>query len=295
MIKASNVLDFTVHGEIKANANELGCDNIETPFGALSLSYIFPEKKLVGLLHVDKRPFGSWTMEGADLEMEFSPKGWYLLGCGKLNTGALFAEGLGAFNAGFMLGSYNLTPPMINKLTQFSITGQACGYLSKNAVGFKGFFFTGGYNILDKNIEMDFILVKGYIKAQLGVEGSMALNLGAQNDKFYLGLAGSGTVMAGMSAISGTSLCAGVNTEILASMYGSGLKNLTVDGKANVTGKGKVKQWVPFFDDIELDAEFDAHVDFSLKPLGSPKFAFDWGLGFSNANSDPCKKVQLCN
>jgi hypothetical protein len=295
MIKASNAMDFVVHGEIKANSKELAVNDIETPFGALALTYIFPEKKMIGMLHVNQQVFGSWSIEGADLEMEFSPEGWYLLGCGKLNTGTLLLEGLGTFNAGFLFGSHDVNQVMINKLTQFSITGQSCGYLSQNANNFKGFFFTGGYNIIDKNISKDFVIVSGYVRAQLGVEGSMALNLNSSNQKFFLGVAAAGTVAAGMSAITGTSLCAGMKTTLYAEAKGSNLKNIEIVGGSDFTATGKVKQWVPFFDDIEMSADFDAHIKFGLKPLGSPKFNMDWGLGFNNTPKSACANSQICN
>jgi hypothetical protein len=295
MIKASNIMNFEVHGEIKANSKELAVNDIATPFGALALTYIFPEKKMIGLLHVNQQAFGSWSIEGADLEMEFSPKGWYLLGCGKLNTGTLLAEGLGTFNAGFLFGSHDISPGMSSKLTQFAITGQSCGYLSKNANNFKGFFFTGGYNIIDKNISKDFVIVSGFVKAQLGVEGSMALNLNSSTDKFFIGIAAAGQVAAGMSAITGTSLCAGMKTTLYAEAKGANLKNIEISGGSDFTAVGKVKQWVPFFDDIELSADFNAHIKFGFKPLGSPKFNMDWGLGFNNSPKSECANSQICN
>jgi hypothetical protein len=295
MIKASNSMDFVVHGEIKANSNELAVNDIATPFGALALTYIFPEKKMIGMLHVNQQEFGSWSIEGADLEMEFSPQGWYLLGCGKLNTGTLLVEGLGTFNAGFLFGSHDISTSMRSKLTQFAITGQSCGYLKDNASNFKGFFFTGGYNIIDKNISKDFVIVSGFVKAQLGVEGSMALNLNSSTDKFFIGVAAAGQVAAGMSAITGTSLCAGMKTTLYAEAKGGDLKNITIAGGSDFTATGKVKQWVPFFDDIELSADFNAHIKFGLKPLGSPKFNMDWGLGFNNAGKSECANSQICN
>jgi hypothetical protein len=98
-----------------------------------------------------------------------------------------------------------------------------------------------------------------------------------------------------MSAITGTSLCAGMKTTLYAEAKGGDLKNITIAGGSDFTATGKVKQWVPFFDDIELSADFNAHIKFGLKPLESPKFNLDWGLGFDNSPKSECANSQICN
>jgi hypothetical protein len=86
-----------------------------------------------------------------------------------------------------------------------------------------------------------------------------------------------------------------MKTTLYAEAKGANLKNIEIIGGSDFTAVGKVKQWVPFFDDIELSADFNAHIKFGLKPLGSPKFNMDWGLGFNNSPKSECAISQICN
>ncbi len=227
---ADNTLDFEVLGEITANSGGMKADQIPTPFGNVDMSFNFQTKELVGVMSMKEADFGSWKFTG-DVEVRFSPEGWTVLGGGQLNTGTLLVEGFGTFSAGMLLGSYNLTEPMIVKTTQFSKDPNKGCWLQQHKTDFKGFYFTGGYDILNKSEGIDLGIAAAYFNAVLGVEASLGAAMGKN---YALSLGAHGLVKAGLKAITGTSIKGALEAHLTAIANFTDFSNYGVDGKANV-------------------------------------------------------------
>lgn len=294
-VKESNVMDFEVYGEIQANSDKLEVGET-TPFGDFKMSYDFANSRLIGTLHCTQKSLGdNLSLEGADFEMCFEPAGWYLLGSGKLNTGTFLVEGMGIFNAGFLLGKHEVTQAMNNVVTKYSRSNTACIYLDANKSTFSGFFFTGGWDVLDKEYDYNFGLAWGGVSAYLGVDATFALNFASPSQKFFLAGCAMGKVEASLGSIVGTEICAGLAAELHGQAYFSTISNLTINGGASIKLVGCIRQWTPF-GDVEAGVDLQAGIDLYLKPAGSPRFEYDCYLGpAKSSNTDACKKeIQMC-
>ncbi len=297
-LKESNILDFEVYGEIQANSKklELG-ENLE--FGAFKMSYDFANSRLNGTLHCSKKYLGdNFSLEGADLEMCFDPGGWYLLGSGKLNTGTFLTEGLGIFNAGFLLGMHAISPEMNSTVTKYSKTNTACLYLNKNSTNFSGFFFTGGWDVIDKSEDFNFGVAWGEVQALLGVEATLALNFNSSTEKFFLAGTVMGKLEASLGSVTGTSICASAVNELHGGASFSSLSNLTITGGSGISLTGCITQWMPPpKKDLTFGVQVEAGIDYVLKPAGPDRFAINWKLGTPEKNiNNACNEViQKCS
>jgi hypothetical protein len=271
----ANKLNFEVLGEITANADSLKATDIDSGFGNLNMVYDLPTSTMHGSMHMNNMAFGTWEFTG-DVEVLFGKDGFLSMASGQLNTGILFADGFGVFTAGLLLGSYPLNKTIIDKTIQFSKNPQASCWLTGNMTNFKGFYFTGGYDVLNESEGFDIGIASVYYNAVLGIEASLGLNF-AQSQSL-LGLGAHGKVTAGASAITGTTIEGEIEAHVSAELsYGKG-SGFGVDGMAALGVGFKVCQHVPVVDEelcwgesAEAAAKFgfgsnkDSYFDFSLE------------------------------
>ena len=229
--KPKPVMNFEVFGEIKANSNSIEVSEISTPFGDASFTFDFPSKELRGALEIpDGTQFGTWTM-GGQLETRFSPSGFIICGAAQVNTGTLLVDGFGTFSMGFLLGNYTLDDGLILKATTYSKDPKSQCWLQANKNGFKGFYFVGGYDVLNVKEGFDIVVASVYLHAVLGVEAALGANF--KNSSYTLRVGAHGKVEAGMGAITGTSISGSVEAHVTASAnYKNGFR---VKGEANAT------------------------------------------------------------
>ena len=149
----SNVLAFNVHGGLEVSGDNIKADNIDTPLGSLSISYIFAEKALVGKLTITKPiSLGFGILNSGMMATRFDPHGFYL---GFTGNVTILND---IYDGGFILGIYeadlsNVTQPMLQK---FETNKPSFSSLH-------GFYVIGQRTVVDKSFPLLIlnILVKG--------------------------------------------------------------------------------------------------------------------------------------
>ena len=243
----------------------------------MKLSYDFSLHELHGSLHLDGVQLGSYSFTG-DIQVTLGPKGMLMLGAGSLNTGTLLVQGFGTFNTGMLFGNAPLTPENITTVTEYSKAAQNICWLNDNKEIFKGFFLTGGYDVLNEHDGFDIGIASVYFNAVLGIEASIGANF-AKKD--YMALIGAhGDLDAGLDAITGTSISGGLHAHLTA-MGSYSPSGFAVDGDAGVTVNFTVSQYIPIVGTKSISASKgamilfglgggkSAHVDFSISDDGN--------------------------
>ncbi|MEO6980701.1 MAG: hypothetical protein ABI113_20070, partial [Mucilaginibacter sp.] len=230
MVGEKPTYKFEVLGDVTAGADGIKMNQINTPLGDVDMSYDFASKTMHGALHMNEVAFGSGKFTG-DVQMTFSPKGMLLLGAGSLNTGILLVDGFGVFNIGVLFGNAPLSGDNIKTVTQYSKAGENQCWLKDNSANFKGFFISGGYDILNEHYGYDIGIASVSFNARLGVELSVGANFASNNFMALLGA--HGDVDAGLSAITGTSISGGVSAHLTA-MASYAPAGFAVDGNAGI-------------------------------------------------------------
>ncbi len=105
---------FTIYGDIVADGQQVQVKNIDPGFGNLNITYDFQHGRLIGNMNIDK-DFAGLSMHGvANFLVDNS--GWYFLAGGQIQ-----APGLGDFQAGIMIGNYDIMPASVSgKIMQFA-------------------------------------------------------------------------------------------------------------------------------------------------------------------------------
>ena len=278
-------LSFTVLGDINITSSQIKMSKVKTPLGDLNLTYDFPTYTLRGALHMKKVKFGSYDFTG-DIQTTIGPDGMLMLGSGKLNTGTLFVEGFGIINIGVLFGNINLTPANISTVTQYSKAKNNFCWLDENKDNFKGFFLSGGLDVLDKHEKFNFVVASGYFNANLGVEASIGANFKKKN---YMALVGAhGNVNAGLSSITGTSISGALAAHLTG--IGSYTENgFAVNGDAGVTIKYQINQYIPFVGTEHIGGQKGAKIDFGVG--GGQKSYFNFSLA-DDGNKVECQKTE---
>ncbi|BAU53748.1 hypothetical protein MgSA37_01918 [Mucilaginibacter gotjawali] len=261
MQKDPTIMTFNVLGDLQVTTSSVQMNNINTPLGNLALIYDFPSHELRGSLHMDNIQFGQYYFTG-DIQAAMGPNGMLLLGSGQLNTGTIFKDGFGLINIGLLLGNTDLTEDNVTTVTQFSHAKNSLCWLDANRTGFKGFFLTGGVDVINEHDGVDIGIAAVYFNADLGVEASVGANF---NNKDYMALLGAhGSVNAGLTSITGTSVSGGLSAHLtaVASYTQTGF---AVNGDAGVTVKFTVSQYIPIIGTQSISAQKGAKVNFQLK------------------------------
>lgn len=279
-------VNFEVLGEITANTEKVEVSDIKTPFGTLNMVYDFKESTMRGAMRMDDVEFGSYKFTG-DVQVEFGKKGFLTMAAGQLNTGTLLAEGFGTFSSGLVLGAYDqLSDDIIAKTVQFSKDPKSACWINERKTNFKGFYFTGGYDILNTTKGFDIGIASAYFNAVLGVECALGMSFG-KGTEGMLNVGAHGSVMAGLSAVTGTSISGYIEGHLTAAATYSNAPGagFGVHGASALGFSCRACQSIPFFDDICFDFEKACGATFGFaKGKGS---YFDFQLG-SIADLNKC-------
>ncbi len=275
------VLTFNVLGDLDVSAKQISVSKISTPLGDLSLTYDFPSHELRGALHMDDIAMGSYKFTG-DIQTVMGPKGLLMEGAGQLNTGTLFVDGFGVLNIGVLFADLTLTDDQIATVTEYSKAKNNTCWLDANKANFKGFFVTGGLDIIDKHEKTNFIIASGYFDANLGVEASIGANFNAKN---YIALLGAhGEVDAGLSSITGTSISGGLAAHLTADATYTPA-GFAINGDAGVTISFTVSQYIPLIGTKSFGGSKGAKVNFGVG--GGQKSHLDFSLA-DDGNTVTC-------
>ena len=276
-------LSFNVLGDLSVTSSQIKMQKVKTPLGDLSLVYDFPTYTLRGSLHMKKVKFGAYDFTG-DIQTTMGPQGLLMLGAGKLNTGTLFVDGFGVINIGVLFGNRDLDQGSVSTVTQYSKAKNGYCWLEDNMKGFKGFYLTGGLDVLDKHSKFNFVVASGYFNANLGVEASIGANF---NSKSYLALLGAhGDVNAGLNSITGTTITGGLKAH-LTGMASYNPEGFGINGDAGITIKYQINQYVPFVGTQHIGGQKGARVNFGYGG-GNPSY-FDFSLA-EDGNTVTCTK-----
>jgi hypothetical protein len=201
---------FEVQGDISANSNSMSVSNIDTPFGAMTQTFDFANKRLIGSIRINTPiALGVATLNSGTIETCFDPKGFYVAG----GCNSFIAAGIltGNYNLGFMAGIHSLDDHLWNVTNSYidpSVVNKCYYNDTKAGGGLKGVYFAVNRELLNTSISQDFVIVSGYLRAKALVGGDFYANFGKD---WKIG--GSGyaylDVAAGLSSVTGTSISGG--------------------------------------------------------------------------------------
>lgn len=200
---------FEVQGDISANSDSLSVSSIPTPFGAMTQTFDFASKRLIGSIRINTPiTLGVATLNSGTIETCFDPDGFYVAGgCNSYIAAGILA---GTYNLGFMAGIHSLDDHLWNVTNSYidpSVVNK-CYYNDTKAGGLKGFYFAVNRELLNTSISQNFVIVSGYLRAKALVGGDFYANFGKD---WKIG--GSGyaylDVAAGLSSVTGTSISGG--------------------------------------------------------------------------------------
>jgi TANFOR domain-containing protein len=165
-LKDDNVLAFSVHGGIEVNSDNVSADSIETPLGSLNISYIFPERALVGVLTIDKEiQLGFGSLNSGMMATRFDPHGFYLGFAGQIT---ILND---TYDGGFIMGDYDadLSDVARPMLANFETNVPSFD-------GLTGFYLIGQRMLVNKTLPL--LIIDVSVKAGIGAFVNLDLNKG---------------------------------------------------------------------------------------------------------------------
>ncbi len=174
-------LRFEVQGDIVANDQEIGVDQIETPFGDIALIYNFQEQQLEGTLHIEQDFSGTYLVGDATLLISGAGKGWYFFCGASFQLPQPKIDG----TAAFAVGNFQLTQKQLDEFASYSYNNVG---LPPQFHNFNGFFFEGTVKfpppVFCPNFDFDFGLVSASLTCQVGANARFGMNFGPVNTYF---------------------------------------------------------------------------------------------------------------
>jgi hypothetical protein len=202
-LKDENVLAFSIHGGIEVNGDNISADSIETPLGSLTISYLFPEKALVGALTINKPIYlGFGTLNSGMMNTRFDPHGYYISFAGNVS---ILTD---TYDGGFLMGYYDAD---LNSVAQPMLANFETNKPNFNSL--KGFYVIGQRTIIDETLPLLIINV--------AIKGGYGAFVHLDIDKGLFGIGGYGFVHA----------AGGVNVPAC------GFVGVSQDGYADLIGK----------------------------------------------------------
>ena len=196
--------NFEILGDISANSESLTVSNLDTPFGAMTQTFDFANKRLIGSVKINKSILlGATILKSGTIETCFDNSGFYVAGsCATFIPAGLLS---GDYNLGFIAGSYALNDHLWS-VANSAIDPSVVNHCYKSKVkNINGVYFAANRELLNVSLGFNFILASGYVKAVALVGGDFYANFGSP---FTIG--GSGYAHfyggAGLSSVTGTSI-----------------------------------------------------------------------------------------
>ena len=264
---AKKRIEFTVHGEIKANHSGFKADGISTPFGNIDITY--QKGRMIGSLTMNKVPLGCSQVSGvANLLMD--SKGWaFYAAC--TGTNVPLPDKCTA-NLGLLIGNHSeITPEMQSTVLTYAINKQLPDAF-KNSGGLRGFFIVAGRDlpIAGLDIDYDFLVAKAYVKVPIAALNGMFWLNTVNGMNFGLGMAGKLKFDCLLRSITCTGIGGGIDfsADIMA-QYNNGNPSLSSSNSLN--GYSIISQGVPALvgciDALDFRLDLGAKLDWSLPPF----------------------------
>ena len=266
-------MKFAVMGDISVSSDALTVSDINTPFGNIKMVFDFANKRLIGKLEANKVSLGTSTVTGT-IETLFDPEGFFIAGGCKADVKLPNPYIDGTYNMGFMIGSYTITDELwtlVNSYKNPAVIDNC--YRTSTAKGkLNGFYFTLDRTIIEANIDFDFILASGYIKAVGLIGADVYANFTPGN--FAVGLSGYAyaNVSAGLSCITGTSISGSLTAKALVEFKYAN-STFSTDADLNLGFKASISQSL-VLTTISKDISVNCHA-----AAGTQGFSFSLGDG----------------
>jgi hypothetical protein len=139
-----NAVAYVVHGGVEADSDAIKVDQIDTPFGNLSMAYLFDESALVGHLEITKPiNLGYAGINNGMMETRFDPSGFYLGIVSNVTINGI------NFDGGLMIGYYGKSMDEANA----KIFDRMKKIPPKMPV-LHGLYFIGEKVVINKNLDL---------------------------------------------------------------------------------------------------------------------------------------------
>ena len=197
---------FEVLGDVSVSADNVSITDIDTPFGSMSQTFDFANKRFIGTLKIKSElALGTLILHNGTIETCFDPDGFYVAGgCYAYIPAGLLA---GDYNIGMMMGVYPLTDRLWNVTNSYIDPAVQNLCYKKSTPKLSGIYTAFNREILNVSHDFDFVIASGYVKAIALIGGDFYVNVESKN-KWKIGADGYVhiDVGAGLSAITGTSI-----------------------------------------------------------------------------------------
>lgn len=231
---------FTIYGDINADNQSVKVKNIDTGFGSINITYDFPHSRMIGNMEINKS-FSGLTLHGmANLLVDGS--GWYFLAGGQIET-----PGIGGFQAGIMIGDYNVMPPDVtDKIMQFAYDKTIPSGFSNHI---SGMFITGRKSIpvIDiPDVSIDLWILSARLGIDAGLDARLWMAFNDAGNEFGIGAMAFAHAYFIASSITCTSLSADARAELGAKgSYNTGTGTFSIGGCGSFSLGARIEQCFP--------------------------------------------------
>ncbi|MBU2649598.1 MAG: carboxypeptidase regulatory-like domain-containing protein [Bacteroidetes bacterium] len=240
-------LELEIIGDIVASGQSVQLNNISTPFGNLTLTYDFPNKRFYGNLTVDNKLGESSdkiVSEGL-AEVLIDGDGWYFVAGGHLDVSE--SPLIKGAKMAMLFGSYpniHATPAISNVFNTYSFHQKVPDPIQN---GIEGFYTDGRitFGLPIPDIDVNMIVAHGKLKIRVYAGMNMGMNFSGPANHYHFGsnLTCEANAEAGVSALFGCvagSLGLKSTFSIDGDYYSNGDWSLTGNWTNHMTGKIKV-------------------------------------------------------
>ena len=286
--KGQNRLSFTVTGDWIANGQEVGINNINTPFGDMAWTYDFDESKLRGTMNLNQ-DIGGVTLVGP-IETVVDGTGWYFFGAIKMKI-----PGIPEAGAAMIIGDYPTLPQTVKDgFTSVSYNKNLPCYFHSQI---KGFLFSGhaAIPVLIPSIDVNAVVASIHFGVEAGADVRIWSGFDGNGSQYGLGALAYLHAYFTMDAITCTELSADAKLELgFEGIYQTNPSLFTLTGCGGFSVAGTVKQKGVGIGDLctppnitVFDESIGMHADIKLNSSGDLSLSFGKGA-CSAANSKPC-------
>ncbi len=274
---------FTIYGDIVADNQDVKVKNIDTGFGNINITFDYKHARMLGDMDINKS-FSGLSLHGV-ANMLVDGSGWYFLAGGQVEM-----PGLGDFQAGFMIGDYDVMPPDITgKIMQFAYNKEIPTAFNNHI---SGMFITGRKSlpIIDiPDISIDLWILSAKLGIDAGLDARLWMGFDGSGNEYGIAAMAFAHAYFVASSITCTSLSADARAELGAKgSYNTGSGAFTIGGCGSFTLSARIEQCFPTLiagcegcigktlnESIKVNMQFDSQGNTSLS------------FGFGNCSGQP--------
>jgi hypothetical protein len=278
-------MNFTVLGDVKADANSVQITGMDTPFGQFTSVFDFNKKRLTGTLTAKGIALPPVRIRNGVIEFVADPKGFCISGSADVDLDVPVIAG--NYQLGFMLGYYrdndylvNTGWEIVNKFKDPLVRSDCYRDYVLKPKGLAGFYFTLDRKIFDLDFGYNFAVIWGKVWGK-GIIGADIFANFTPNASAGLIARFKLNAGASLNAVTGTSISGSLDAgAALEFVYNN--SKLNANGTLDMTLGVKVKQWFPVVGKVTLfDEEVGCHAS-----AGTSGFQF--GINHGNPHNGAC-------